>query len=97
MCNREYSSITRILLDFGEDELLSFMHQNWKGIQGDEHLWQHEWSKHGTCVNTLSPECYTNYRATEEVVDYFKRAIEVFKTLPSYDVGESFHFARRTD
>jgi ribonuclease T2 len=59
----------------------------WKGIQSDEHIWEHEWSKHGTCVSTLEPKCYgDDYIETEEVVDYFVTAVEIFQTLPTYNV-----------
>lgn len=85
-CNGAYSSITNILQQFGEQDTLDYMTNHWKGIRGDEHLWQHEWSKHGTCVSTLQPQCYENYTETYEVVEYFKKAVEVYKSLPSYEV-----------
>lgn len=57
----------------------------WKDYQGnDESFWEHEWAKHGTCISTLKPSCYTSHVATEEVVDYFQKAVDLFKTLPSY-------------
>ena len=58
---------------------------HWKGLKTDEYLWGHEWAKHGTCVPTLTPDCYQNYRAGQEAVDYFNRAVAVFKTLPTYE------------
>lgn len=85
-CNREYSSITQILKKFGQDGLLEYMDKHWKGIAGNEHLWQHEWSKHGTCVSTLGPKCYLGYQPAQEVVDYFQKSVDLYKTLPTYDV-----------
>ncbi|KAJ4291177.1 Ribonuclease T2 precursor (RNase T2) [Kalmusia sp. IMI 367209] len=62
------------------------MNTYWKDYQGDdETFWEHEWSKHGTCISTLEPECYTDHKPTEEVVDYFQKAVDLFKSLPSYD------------
>ena len=61
------------------------MDEYWKGINGDEHLWQHEWSKHGTCVSTLEPKCYTDYQSTQEVVDYFQTAVKLFQTVHTYE------------
>ncbi|KAF2432951.1 ribonuclease T2 [Tothia fuscella] len=84
-CNRAYSSITNILQNFGKDELLEYMATHWKGIEGNEHLWQHEWSKHGTCVSTLETKCYNNYTEAQEVVDYFEKTVELYKSLPTHD------------
>jgi ribonuclease T2 len=50
-----------------------------------EHFWQHEWNKHGTCVNTLAPGCYgDDYTSGDEVVDFFTRTVELFKGLDTY-------------
>jgi ribonuclease T2 len=58
----------------------------WKDYKGnDESFWYHEWAKHGTCISTLEPECYSDHKATEEVVDYFQKAVDLFKGLPSYE------------
>lgn len=45
---------------------------------------QHEWGKHGTCISTLDPDCYTNYKPTEEVPDFFNRTVSLFQSLPTY-------------
>ena len=67
------------------------MGRYWKGIRGDEEIWKHEWSKHGTCVSTLERKCYSEgYVETEEVVDYFAKAVEIFQRLPTYYVRMSF-------
>ena len=47
---------------------------------------EHEWSKHGTCISTLDPSCYTGYTPTQEVPDFFQKAVDLFKTLDSYQV-----------
>ncbi|KAF2001069.1 ribonuclease T2 [Amniculicola lignicola CBS 123094] len=84
--SRAYKNITAILESFGKTELLGYMQTYWKDYQGDdETFWQHEWSKHGTCISTLEPSCYTEHKATEEVADYFQKAVDLFKTLPSYE------------
>lgn len=36
----------------------------------------HEWVKHGTCVSTLSPQCYgSEYTAYQDVIDYFEVSV----------------------
>jgi ribonuclease T2 len=62
------------------------MNKYWKDYQGDdESFWEHEWSKHGTCISTLEPDCYEDYDPTEEAVAYFERTVALFKTLPTYE------------
>lgn len=64
------------------------MSEYWKDFRGDDnHLWEHEWNKHGTCVSTLEPDCYEDYLPQQEVVDYFDKTVEVYKDLPSYEVS----------
>lgn len=54
-------------------------------VDSEENFWKHEWDKHGTCISTLDPDCYTDYKPTEEVPDYFSKAVDLFKSLPTYD------------
>lgn len=62
------------------------MNTYWKDNTGDdESFWEHEWGKHGTCISTLKPSCYTGYTPGAEAVDFFDRTVALFKTLPSYD------------
>ena len=82
---RAYTNISSIISAAGATSLLDYMNKYWKDYQGnDESFWEHEWGKHGTCVSTLEPGCYNDYVAQEEVVDYFQKAVDLFKTLPSY-------------
>lgn len=61
------------------------MNTYWKDYQGnDETFWEHEWGKHGTCISTLEPSCYTDYTPQQEVVDFFQKTVDLFKTLDSY-------------
>jgi len=63
------------------------MNTYWKDYQGnDESFWEHEWGKHGTCISTLNPSCYTDYTGQEEVVDFFQKTVDLFKGLDSYQV-----------
>ena len=61
------------------------MKQYWKDYKGDDDtFWEHEWGKHGTCISTLDPKCYTDYKEGEEAAVFFTRTVGLFKTLPTY-------------
>lgn len=83
--SRAYTNITAILTAAGQTSLLSYMNTYWISDTGtNEAFWEHEWGKHGTCISTLEPDCYTGYMPQEEVVDFFNTVVTLFKTLPSY-------------
>jgi ribonuclease T2 len=88
--SRAYTGITAILQSFGKTALLADMNTYWVDINGDnESFWEHEWAKHGTCISTLKPSCYTSYTAKQEVPDFFQKTVDLFKTLDSYTVRHS--------
>ncbi|KAI4858545.1 ribonuclease T2-like protein [Hypoxylon rubiginosum] len=83
--SRAYTNISAILKASGDDDLLSYMETYWLPNDSTaETFWEHEFGKHGTCVSTLEPRCFTNYQATEEVPYYFNTTVALFKTLPTY-------------
>ncbi|KAH6712430.1 ribonuclease T2-like protein [Leptodontidium sp. MPI-SDFR-AT-0119] len=75
--------------------LLDYMLQYWLPNRGSpDSFWEHEWNKHGTCINTLSPSCYSPssspsistqpYTPGDEVISFFTRAVTLFRTLDTY-------------
>ncbi|KAL8992765.1 MAG: hypothetical protein Q9169_006859 [Polycauliona sp. 2 TL-2023] len=83
--SREYTNISAIISAAGKTDLLDYMDKYWKDYKGDdEDFWEHEWDKHGTCISTLEPGCYDNYAPQQEVVAYFQKTVDLFKTLDSY-------------
>lgn len=63
------------------------MQKYWTDIGGDEEsFWEHEWNKHGTCLNTIVPSCYVDYEPQEEVGEFFKQTVSLFKGLDTYQV-----------
>lgn len=86
---RAYTNITDILQAQGKDDLLDYMDEYWVDIDGDnESFWAHEWGKHGTCINTIDPDCYQGYTAQEEVGDFFEKVVDLFKGLDTYQVWD---------
>ncbi|KAG4432833.1 hypothetical protein IFR05_011672, partial [Cadophora sp. M221] len=77
--------------------LLDYMLKYWLPNRGSpDSFWEHEWNKHGTCINTLSPTCYSPstspspststqpYAPGDEVISFFTRAASLFRTLDTY-------------
>lgn len=55
----EPGTVVKLLQDNGRTELLNYMNQMWLGNNGNEDLWAHEQAKHGTCISTLKPSCFS--------------------------------------
>ncbi|KAJ5642429.1 Ribonuclease T2 [Penicillium lividum] len=88
--SRAYTNISDILTAQDRTDLLSYMQTYWVSDSGtDESFWEHEWSKHGTCINTIKPSCYTNYSPQEEVGDFFQKVVDLFKGLDTYQALSS--------
>ncbi|PBP18215.1 hypothetical protein BUE80_DR011085 [Diplocarpon rosae] len=87
--SRKYTDIGGILKRFDKTELLSYMRTYWHGSSDQiEAFWEREWEKHGTCISSLSPNCYNGYTPYQEVVDYFQSVVNVYKKIDSYAVLE---------
>ncbi|KAI0205072.1 ribonuclease Trv [Astrocystis sublimbata] len=82
----QYNNISGLLKHYDQEELMDAMDRYWVANYGtNEHLWAHEYNKHGTCINTLAPSCYgEDYKPGMEVVDYFVRAFGLFRMLDTY-------------
>lgn len=62
------------------------MQTNWvSNDDSNEKFWEHEWSKHGTCVSTLAPSCYgDNYQQYEDMIDFFQTAVDLHQQYNIY-------------
>ena len=82
----EIDNVRDILKEHKEYELLEKMENVWKNYNGDdESLWKHEFNKHGTCMSTIKEKCYEGeYKKNQNVVDFFKKSVELFERLPTY-------------
>jgi len=84
--SRAYSNIEGLLIDGGQQSLVSYMNTYWvSNNESPEAFWEHEWATHGTCYSTLQPGCFANYKEGDEAVIFFARAVSLFQSLPTYD------------
>ncbi|KAH8814586.1 ribonuclease T2-like protein [Flagelloscypha sp. PMI_526] len=83
--HRAYKHISSLLSNAGASDTLDFMENCWKSSTGHhEQFWEHEWSKHGTCMSTFSADCFSGDKGSEAVA-FFETVVSLFKTLPTYD------------
>lgn len=80
------------------EELLNNLNKYWKSNNGNhESLWIHEYNKHGTCLSTLQPQCYSRWNPTtsqkgpkyykkKAVYDYFRISYDLFQKLNTYEM-----------
>ncbi|KAG0303138.1 ribonuclease T2-like [Dissophora globulifera] len=48
----------------------------WSSYNDDNNkFWSHEWSKHGTCVSTIEPQCFSPKVPNKDVYTYFSSAL----------------------
>lgn len=84
--SRDYTGIGDILKNAGKTDLYSYMNTNWiPNDSSNEEFWEHEWSKHGTCVSTLAPSCYgSSYTKYEDMIDFFSTTVALHKKYNIY-------------
>lgn len=93
--SRAYTNLTELIQTYGNQSLLDFMNTYWlSDSESAEAFWEHEWSKHGTCISTLEPSCYSNYQAGEEAVAFFQTVVNLFKSLDTYTVRSLHHLLK---
>lgn len=83
---------------FNKPELLTLMQKYWintasSNVAGDSNpqLWEHEYNKHATCMNTMNPSCLVgNYRQFEAAVLFYQKVTEIWEQLNTYEFLSKF-------
>lgn len=90
--NNQRDNITNVIVnEFNKPELYEYMVNNWvnnlkSNVEnaGSIDLWEHEYNKHGTCMNTLDTKCFEGeYKRFENTVAYWEKTVELHKQLPT--------------
>ncbi|CAI4540503.1 CRB_1a_G0024410.mRNA.1.CDS.1 [Saccharomyces cerevisiae] len=90
-------------LQISGEKLLEYLDLYWKSNNGNhESLWIHEFNKHGTCISTIRPECYTEWGANSvdrkrAVYDYFRITYNLFKKLDTFSTLEKNNIVPSVD
>ena len=75
-----------ILLSQGRNGLYNTMNIYWPDMGSDNNvMWSHEWSKHGSCANTIEPGCYgDSYTENVQVGDWAQTVVDLFMARDTY-------------
>ena len=85
--NNNIASVLRSSSSPQAADTLDAMNQFWLALNGnDGQLWSHEWNRHGTCVSTLAPSCYTQstYVENQDIVDFFSTTVSLYEKYDIY-------------
>ncbi|KAJ1960946.1 hypothetical protein GGI12_003521 [Dipsacomyces acuminosporus] len=83
--SRSYSDVGSIIQSVNPS-LYDQLNTYWPSYKGDNSaFWSHEWTKHGTCVTTLDPACYTDYVQYQDVSDYFTTVLDLRSNYDYYN------------
>jgi len=81
---RVYSDMRQFLDKDLQEELTKY----WPSKFGDHNaFWTHEWNKHGTCMTTLEPKCFSGnkqYKTGSEITVYFKQTLKLRQQYELY-------------
>lgn len=78
LLNSDQFNNNKTNLEISGKQLLEELNRLWKSNNGnDESLWIHEYNKHGTCIKTIRPSCYSRWedKTKVETIDYKKQAV----------------------
>ncbi|CAO3588331.1 unnamed protein product [Absidia cylindrospora] len=85
MAGLRYPNLDAILQK--NQTLYNDMKTYWPSIRGPLEgikFWTHVWNKQGTCVSTLDPKCFSNFKDYQDVYGYFGTALQLFHEYDLY-------------
>ncbi|KAI8817581.1 ribonuclease T2-like protein [Fimicolochytrium jonesii] len=88
---RAYHDVSeRIAANTVEKGFVEKLKKVWKGADGSyEWMWSHEWTKHGTCMSTINPTCFSKEvqaaNSSADVLTYFHTT---YKLRERYEMGK---------
>ncbi|OMJ29433.1 Ribonuclease Rh [Smittium culicis] len=80
---RNYQDVEAVLKQ-RDMALYQQMRLYWPSFTTNSDFWQHEWYKHGTCLNVVNPECISNYQLYDDMILFFKQTMELAKKYDIY-------------
>ena len=83
--------VSDILNDQGRQDLIDTMNIYWPDTETSDTevknnvMWSHEWSKHGSCANTIVPGCYGDaYTENVQIGDWAQTVVNLFQERNTY-------------
>lgn len=63
--------------------MLKDLNTYWPSLASNNNndFWNHEWKKHGTCVNFSEAKTNKKYTSIDDSIIYFEKSLEIYKKL----------------
>lgn len=82
--SRAYTNIVSICNNNGRSDLADYINTYWLDENGSNTLVDHEWAKHGTCISTLNPSCYSGYKKYDDLFSFLDTTIDLHQNYDIY-------------
>ncbi|ORZ13739.1 RNase Sy [Absidia repens] len=85
--SRQYPNVEYILQR--NQTLFNDMVMYWPSFRGPinyNEFWSHVWNKHGNCITTLNPKCFSNPKEYQDVYEFFATALQLHQIYDLYTI-----------